>query len=369
MASASPFRPVLLASVLLASHAAAQATATLVSVRDNTLYEDPAGLLSNGAGSGFFAGFNGSSQIRRGLVKFDVAAALPAGATVVSVELQLNCSNTGAGALAVSLHRALADWGEGTSVAGGQQGGGAAATTGDATWTFAFLNTTSWAVAGGDFAATASATASVAGVGPYAWASTASTVADVQSWLDAPAGNFGWLLKCPESAVGNSKRFDSREIANAALRPKLVVTYLPPVAASATSVGAGCGGPAGGVVLSASVPPALGAATFALEVSAAPPASAAFVFYAGSLAASPLFLSPGCAVYLDLASAAFDVAAGVSPAGPLATDALGAASLPLPIPFLPAIAGFSLTAQALVLDAASPLGFDLSNALVVVVGY
>jgi hypothetical protein len=36
-------------------------------------------------------------------------------------------------------------------------------------------------------------------------------VADVQSWLDNPANNFGWLVLGDESGIATAKRFDTRE--------------------------------------------------------------------------------------------------------------------------------------------------------------
>ena len=52
--------------------------------------------------------------------------------------------------------------------------------------------------AGGDFSGTASASQSVGAIGQYTW-SSAQMVADVQSWLDTPASNFGWLVLGDES--------------------------------------------------------------------------------------------------------------------------------------------------------------------------
>jgi hypothetical protein len=53
-------------------------------------------------------------------------------------------------------------------------------------------------------------------------------VADAQSWLDAPSSNHGWILVGDEDGSNTSKRFVSREGADAALRPQLVVTYRMP---------------------------------------------------------------------------------------------------------------------------------------------
>ncbi len=47
-------------------------------------------------------------------------------------------------------------------------------------------------------------------------------VSDVQSWLDNPAGNFGWLVLGDESASPTSKRFDTRE---STTPPVLTIEY------------------------------------------------------------------------------------------------------------------------------------------------
>jgi hypothetical protein len=51
-------------------------------------------------------------------------------------------------------------------------------------------------------------------------------VADLQAWLDDPAGNFGWLLLGSESGGASAKRFDSRETGVPESRPTLVVEFI-----------------------------------------------------------------------------------------------------------------------------------------------
>ncbi len=208
--------------------AAVADTAQVQAQKDNTLYESPTGSLSNGAGPGMFSGRTGLGLIRRGLVKFDVAGAIPAGSTINSVTLTLSCTMSLVGEVPVSLHAALADWGEGASVSSAMGGGqGAPAAPGDATWLHTFYDTQMWAAAGGDFDPTPSATRLVGGLGLYTWESTAQMVADVQSWLDAPATNHGWLVGGDESAPSTSRRFDTREHLIPAQRPLLTVDYTP----------------------------------------------------------------------------------------------------------------------------------------------
>jgi len=192
--------------------------------KDNTLYEfDPAeGDHSNGAGFHFFAGENGTGELRRGVLAFDIAGRIPGGSTIIAVSLSMNMSMTPAGAITVELHKLLADWGEGTSHAPMGEGDGAPATPNDATWRHRFFDTIFWTTQGGDFSATVSASQSVGPIGQYTWSSP-QMVADVQLWLDNPASNFGWLVLGDESAVATAKRFDTRESASP---PVLTIQYV-----------------------------------------------------------------------------------------------------------------------------------------------
>src|SRR5581483_4585305 len=146
-------------------------TVILTPSKDNTLYESTTGDTSNGAGANFFVGVTNKASIRRGVIEFNIAGNIPAGATINSVSLSLHVSQTQAGAETIELHRLLADWGESTSNADGSGGGGrgAPAASNDATWLFRFFNTSRWTNAGGDFTSTISASASVGGVGSYTW--------------------------------------------------------------------------------------------------------------------------------------------------------------------------------------------------------
>src|SRR5262245_13965861 len=86
----------------------------LLSAKGRTLIESPSGTLANGSGPAFFAGrISAPSQsLRRALIAFDVASALPPGSTVRSARLSLTLSSTTAGPFTVRLHRVLAGWGE-----------------------------------------------------------------------------------------------------------------------------------------------------------------------------------------------------------------------------------------------------------------
>src|SRR5262249_5010325 len=145
-------------------------------------------------------------SIRRGLIKFDVAAALPSWATITSASLTMRDVMGLNGDPVVSLHRVLKDWGEGTSFQNG--GMGAAATNNDATWLYTFYNAAApassptWTTPGGDFSPTVSGSAIVSddlGAGQsFTWTG-AGMATDLQSWLTDPSQNFGWLVQGDES--------------------------------------------------------------------------------------------------------------------------------------------------------------------------
>lgn len=207
----------------LAAPLAAQ-TLVLEPVADATLYEESPGF-ANGSGSFLFAGRIVDGSRRRVLLRFDVAGALPAGATVTGATLTMTVDRTISGGVAMPLHRVLSAWGEGASDAGSPGGQGTPAAPGDATWSSALFPDQPWLAPGGDFSASASASAVVATEAAYQW-SGAGMVADLQAWLDAPASNNGWLLLADETIAGpTAKRFASREHGDASMRPLLLVDY------------------------------------------------------------------------------------------------------------------------------------------------
>lgn len=198
------------------------------SQKDNTLYEDPAGAFSNGAGEFFFAGRSSqpTNSIRRGVIKFDVAGTVPPGAVILAAELQLYMSRTSFGPTAVEVHKLLSDWGEGMSDAPGEEGSGEVSTPDDATWIHTYYDTALWAAPGGDFVSMISTSLVVDSIGFYTFPSTSDLIADVQDWYTNPGNNFGWILLGDESTGGTSKRFDAKESAVSSNRPILRVTYV-----------------------------------------------------------------------------------------------------------------------------------------------
>ena len=213
--------------VLAAAQTAAADEVVLQPMQDATLIESGSGALGNGSGPAFFAGRTGQTtgSIRRGLIAFDIAGAVPMGATITSVRLTLTSSPASGGEATISLHRVLAEWGEGPSSASG--GGGAPAEDGDATWRHTFYPIGMWSTRGGDFDAAPHGGAIVDQPAAYTWESTQEMVADAQSWLEHPTTNFGWILIGDEMFSQTVKRFDSREGEDEAARPTLTVDFEP----------------------------------------------------------------------------------------------------------------------------------------------
>jgi plastocyanin len=198
--------------------------------RNNTLYE-VLGFPSNAKGQFIFSGRTGRGDLRRALLMFDVADELPPNARITNATLALTISlaPSGVGDSRNTLHRLLADWGEGESVAVGPEGLGANPTPGDATWAHRFFPDVLWTGFGGDFATAASASAPVGlRTGEIVTWSGDGMVSDLQHWLDAPANNFGWVLcgdENDQASDATARRFNGRHHVDASSRPRLIVTY------------------------------------------------------------------------------------------------------------------------------------------------
>lgn len=215
---------------------AASATPTIVAlspIADTSLYDENH-LRSNGQGEYFFAGATQFGDLRRGLVKFDIAANVPTNALILSATLQLHVSKHPLDHKpeSFSLHRVTTDWGEGTSDPIGPEGSGATATEGDATWTFSYFSPTptdrlTWTMPGGDFLPSASASTVVDLQNQYyTWGPAGGMITDLRHWLVSPDQNHGWIVLGNESEVQTARRFDSRENAVEERRPVLYVEYL-----------------------------------------------------------------------------------------------------------------------------------------------
>ena len=99
-----------------------------------------------------------------------------------------------------------------------------------ATWSNC-LPSTPWSTNGAaapvDFSSVVSQTISVSGPGSYLYASNSNLVADVQSWVSNPGGNFGWIIVSESQGVPSTIcEFGSRE--DRANAPSLIIQFTIP---------------------------------------------------------------------------------------------------------------------------------------------
>lgn len=182
-----------------------------------------------GGNTNLAAGTVSNGTRTRALLRFDIAAHVPAGSAITGVSLRLNVNrvNMGGGVNSVfELRRVWVPWTEGAQT----NNLGAPAAPGETTWNHRLAPETPWSAPGGapgsDFAGTASGTAAVAGIGAYDFTGSLSLAEDVRSWLDDPVSNFGWVLMSQSEEISETaRRFASRE--DAALAPALTVEYVP----------------------------------------------------------------------------------------------------------------------------------------------
>lgn len=337
------------AIVTSVSFTAAQSTATIVSNKDTTLYEDAAGALANGGGSGMFCGrvgMGGGFGIRRTMIQWDVAGSVPAGSTILSASLDMWVDQSSAFLpVTTEAHRITADWSEGNNVAPSGQGAGGPASAGESTWLHSNFPSQFWATPGGDFGPT-SFTFDLPGIAAFVTDSNASIVADVQSMLDNPAANYGWLLKTAEVLTSNARKMNTREAA--AFQPKLVITYLAPGEVANYGVGWPVNGGTFQLDISGT---ANGGAVLPITWTNAPTPSIGINFF--SLGYDPIgtTLLPASVFYLPLPGSYID--------GPALLVSGGTASSSLTVPV--GFPGFLIAVQGVALDT-TPLSISMSNA-------
>ena len=228
-----------LAALFLAcgERTAPAATLTLQPAADTTLIETEP---DNNLGSApfFNAGVTQNFTKNHALLRFDPARQIPAGSQITRADLILEVTHIPRDGFAPAdfgLHRLLVSWGEGNKTAEdpSHPGLGAPATVGEATWEDRFARTTNHWIAPGaaptnDYCTAISSQQTIYDIGnsPYVFESTPALVADVQSWLDDPQTNFGWLLKTlSEEENFTARRFASREDTSRA--PLLVIEFVP----------------------------------------------------------------------------------------------------------------------------------------------
>lgn len=335
-------------AALAAPSLLAQNTTTITCSLDNTLYESATGSFSNALGD-LFVGVTAQGKLRRPLLRFDVAAALPPTAMVLSATLQLEVTASGAPANTTArVHAMTRSWGEGTSLAiTGGGGQGAPATPGDATWLHALAPGSFWTVPGGDHAAT------VQGSVDLPVSGTALGTLDavlVQAWLASPATNHGiTLLTAEQLPLDRARRFASRETPG--FGPRLTVTWLQPGATGSFGTGCALGGTP---PMLSFVGAPLGGSAITIAHTQAPATSVGVDVFALGLAPLGTVLTGTCTVFLTDPLIFGSV---------FTTDGAGTATTSL---FLPA--GFPsvlVAGQAAIFDG-SALGFALTDAALLV---
>jgi hypothetical protein len=200
--------------VILAAASLNAETLTLQPTADTTLIQIAPE--SNLGGADFFnAGTAGNGNHNRALFLFEVSGAIPAGSIINSVSLSLDIVRQPVDdwqPALFGLHRINVSWGEGEKIPEeGSPGLGAPASPDEATWTHRFFTGVQWSAPGGqagvDFAATASSTAFVFGLGdPVEFEATSELASDVQDWVNNPQQNYGWMLMCESEEVRKSAR-------------------------------------------------------------------------------------------------------------------------------------------------------------------
>ena len=233
---------------------ASQASAAFITIgaeRETAIFaENPDYNLGSGnliAGTNAFGGDNA-----RSLLGFNIAASIPSGSIINSVTFQIGVirqSNRNS-ASAYELHRMLTDWTEGNG--GINVNTGSPALAGETTWNSRHHGSTPWSTPGGQ--AGVDYLSLVSGTGPeidsgntvYEILSSAALVADVQSWLNSPGTDNGWMfLATEEGTPGTARRFSSSEVPGAgissALTPRILVdfTAVPEPATACTGLALG----------------------------------------------------------------------------------------------------------------------------------
>ncbi|MFT4512621.1 MAG: hypothetical protein ACI89X_002280 [Planctomycetota bacterium] len=331
------------------SSTTAQATASLITSKDTTLYESATGALANGGGVGMFCGrvgFNGGFGIRRTMVQWDIVGSIPAGSQILTASFDMWVEQSPAFLpIVTEAHRITTDWSEGNNVAPGNGGSGGPNGNGESTWIHSNYPSQFWNTPGGDFAPT-SFTFDLPGIGAFATPSNAAFVADVQDMLDNPSANFGWLLKTDELLNSTARRINTREAA--AFNPKLVITYLAP-----GTVGThGVGWPVNGGTFQLNISgTANGGDVVPITWTNAPTPSFGVNFFTIGYDPIGTTFLPNSALYLPLAAPKFP--------GPTIAVAGGTASSTFTVPV--GFPGFLIAVQGVALDS-TPLNFSMSNA-------
>ncbi len=137
----------------------------------------------------------------------------------------------------------------------------------------------------------------------------------------------------------------------------------------ATSVGSGCAGGAMAAQLVALGRPRLFNQGFAMQIQGGLPGAPGWLFGAQGPATAGVPLGGGCTLYLDIPSMLSLMNAGVSPLGPVPINGQGTATFNLSPITTVSLVGASLCVQSAFSDAGATIGFAITNAVDLVIGY
>jgi hypothetical protein len=230
---------------------------------------------------------------------------------------------------------------------------------GDATWIHAILPGSPWLQPGGDFAATPSSTTTMPVLGAFTFEKSVELIADVQDWLDGRHGNFGWLAKIVETGNSNARRIDSRNnTQTAGIVPRLTVSFVAPGAVQ--DFGAGCS-TSGGMPFTQTIGGQVRQGqTATLTLQSNIPHGLYVTLLSYDVRPEPLELAPGC--FFWLRTIPFPTF------GLRLHDTTGISSESFAIPISPALFGWPLGLQSVLVDWAHPRQWALSNAHLLVIG-
>ena len=151
---------------------------------------------------------------QRGYVKFDLSS-IPTGTVIRNATLWLYSYDTtkmNGSTGYYAAHRITRSWNESTM-----------------TWTIADTGA-NWTTAGGDCETVADALSPKYAPKIPSWYQWDLTTR-VQSWINAPASNYGWLIRAQNESSHLQDQFYQSDTSNASFRPKLVVSDLAPAVA------------------------------------------------------------------------------------------------------------------------------------------
>lgn len=174
---------------------------------------------SNNTGINTVFSVAGPTNTQKALIKFDLTG-IPINATIVSAVLSLVCSTPSASSDSITINRSLVAWFEGNAIGG-------TTTINGSTWNFRnHIGSVAWTggaggVSGTEYAAVATDTKTVNGLGTFTW----NVATDVQNFVSGSQINNGWWLLL---ASAGPRDFRSSDYSVISEHPKLVVTYTAP---------------------------------------------------------------------------------------------------------------------------------------------